>query len=348
MQILIVDDEIVIRKGITKLLSEMKHVDCTIDEAKNGAEALEMINNKQPDILITDIQMPIMNGLDLVEKVRSLYSHIEIIILTGFAEFEYVQKALRNNVTDYLLKPISKVKLDEVISKILVKDPAKWITEMDFTNIQKVQETANILVKSVVAENKEGLKQVLKEWREFCNEKGFSLNQLKRMMGQMQLFYQSEFFQVLNIPPIGFTCSLNQNAATIDALFDSWLKYLLEQIDHISDQRTPKYKKIVEDALVYISANFHNNDLNVKKIADHCGITSAYLSTIFRKVMYQPITQYIIHFRLEKAKQMLKEDFKTNINIISEECGFNDYPYFSKVFKKIVGVSPYEYREKTI
>lgn len=70
------------------------------------------------------------------------------------------------------------------------------------------------------------------------------------------------------------------------------------------------------------------------------------MSKMFREVMARPITQYLIEFRLEKAKEALASRADAKIAAVAEECGFNDYPYFSKVFKKHYGVSPLEYKEK--
>ena len=346
MRILVIDDEVVIRKGLIKLLGMITFNDLIIEEAKNGEEALQKMKMNKPDLLVTDIHMPVLNGLDFIDTVRETYSDIEIVILTGFAEFEYVQRALRNSVTDYLLKPISQQKLEEVISRILLKDPARWISKIDMNDVRKIKETAQNLAKSTIAENKIELEQTFKEWQEYCEKSGFSLHEIKRLMGQMQLFYQSEFYQTLNYYPSSFLSSINQQATTSNQLFDLWFKSLLEHMEFISEQKSPKNKRIVEEVVHYISENFHDPNLSIKKIADHCGVTTAYLSTIYRKVMKQPLTQYIIEYRLEQAKERLKADYKTKINLIAEECGFGDYPYFSKIFKKNIGISPLEYREK--
>lgn len=87
-------------------------------EASNGVEALELAEKVQPDIVMTDIKMPYMDGLELARQLRSLYPDIRIIILSGFDEFEYAKEAVHLNAVEYLLKPVDSAYLTSVFRKI--------------------------------------------------------------------------------------------------------------------------------------------------------------------------------------------------------------------------------------
>ena len=89
-----------------------------VGTAANGIQALELIRKEKTDILITDIRMPGLNGLELIEKVREISPDIKIMIISGYANFEYAQNALKQGVSDYLLKPINKDALNESLTKI--------------------------------------------------------------------------------------------------------------------------------------------------------------------------------------------------------------------------------------
>lgn len=116
--ILIVDDETAIKKGLAMLI-QRSFPNCVIDgTASDGAEAIEIIQQSPPDIVITDIKMPVCNGLELSRYLHENYPDIKIIMLTGFADFEYAQTAIKYRVSDYLLKPTSKDKLVAAITKI--------------------------------------------------------------------------------------------------------------------------------------------------------------------------------------------------------------------------------------
>ncbi len=104
-RILIVDDEKIEREGIRQLIRVHK-LDMETITAGNGEVALEIVRKQPIDIIITDIKMPFMDGLELSEKVREFNSNIEIIIYSAFNEFEYARRALRTNIANYLLKPI--------------------------------------------------------------------------------------------------------------------------------------------------------------------------------------------------------------------------------------------------
>ena len=117
MRILIVEDEVKIRTGMSKLISA--HTSHTIvGEAKNGKEGLELILRLHPDLVISDIRMPVMDGLEMLEAAGHEGVKCHFIILSGYSEFEYAQKALRYGVDDYLLKPLAAEDVTCVLEKI--------------------------------------------------------------------------------------------------------------------------------------------------------------------------------------------------------------------------------------
>lgn len=118
MKILIVDDEKMIRRGIVQILSSAFPCE-TFLEAHNGEVALSVFHDEHPDILITDIKMPVMDGLELMKKVRAEDSKISIIVATGFDDFSYAHTALQCGASAYILKPIEKLELIETVDQII-------------------------------------------------------------------------------------------------------------------------------------------------------------------------------------------------------------------------------------
>lgn len=110
IRIVIVEDEEIIRKGLVYSIEWMEHGCSIAGEASNGAAGLEMIRKLSPDVVITDIRMPVMDGLEMLAKARSEADFIGII-LTSYGEFEYAQRAIKLGVSDYILKPIDEDKL---------------------------------------------------------------------------------------------------------------------------------------------------------------------------------------------------------------------------------------------
>ena len=120
-KVLIVDDEIFVRKGLINLLdwSSLQFEIC--GEAENGVEALNLIKQLTPDLVIVDIRMPVLDGLELILQVNEQGEHQPVfIILSGYPDFSYAQQAFRYNVSDYILKPVNEQELASTLKRIAV------------------------------------------------------------------------------------------------------------------------------------------------------------------------------------------------------------------------------------
>ncbi len=117
-KVFLVDDEIVIREGIRNSFPWMGTDYQLVGEAPDGEIALPMIRDTKPDILITDIRMPFMDGLELCRVVRRQMPWIGIVILSGYDEFEYARQAIQLGVKEYMLKPITSEELRQVLDKV--------------------------------------------------------------------------------------------------------------------------------------------------------------------------------------------------------------------------------------
>ncbi|MGV8979551.1 response regulator transcription factor [Clostridium sp.] len=126
IKVLIVEDENLIRKGLINTIDWLS-MDCIIaGEAANGKEGLKAIIQIKPDLVITDIKMPLMSGLDMLQEACAICD-FEKIILTSYGEFPYAEKAIHLNVFDYVLKPIDEDKFKIIIKKVVKKIGEKKI-----------------------------------------------------------------------------------------------------------------------------------------------------------------------------------------------------------------------------
>ena len=116
--IMIVEDEELVRQGLTSLVNYEQFGMKVIDQAENGRIAWEKFQVQPADLLLTDINMPQLNGLDLAQLVREKAPSCHIIFLTGYDDFEFAQKAIRLGADDYLLKPFSKADIEEMLEKV--------------------------------------------------------------------------------------------------------------------------------------------------------------------------------------------------------------------------------------
>ena len=107
MKVFLVEDEYIVREGIKNNIDWEKNGYDFCGEASDGELAFPMISEKRPDIVITDIRMPFMDGIELSRMIKEEYPEIKIIILSGHEEFEYAKAAIQIGVEEYLLKPIN-------------------------------------------------------------------------------------------------------------------------------------------------------------------------------------------------------------------------------------------------
>jgi two-component system response regulator YesN len=141
--ILLVDDETMVRKVIKAKIPWEEYGFVISGEAENGLEALEIIQDQNPDVIITDIKMPYMDGLTLVNEMRKLYPEKLVIILSGYDEFTYAQKAIQLGVSYYILKPINKDNIIELLQKIKINLDKKI---QDATDRQKLKDLYNNMI----------------------------------------------------------------------------------------------------------------------------------------------------------------------------------------------------------
>lgn len=137
IKILIVDDEPFIRQGLKILINWEQYGYEIIGEAANGLEAIKQLEEKEIDLVIADIKMPEMNGIELIEFVHNnMLTEVKFIVLSGYYEFEYAKKAIKYNVKDYILKPIQK----EELIKVLVGFKDEYIKQEQQYTIQKIKD----------------------------------------------------------------------------------------------------------------------------------------------------------------------------------------------------------------
>ena len=116
--IILVDDEEEVRKSIIKQIDWESAGFKVVGDAENGEDALEKIEVLEPDVVLTDIRMPYMDGLTLAEKIRQRYPSMKVVIFSGYDDFEYAQKAIKLNVTEYILKPVNVEELTSILKRI--------------------------------------------------------------------------------------------------------------------------------------------------------------------------------------------------------------------------------------
>ncbi|MDC7225944.1 MAG: response regulator [Spirochaetales bacterium] len=185
MKLIIADDEHRVCQLIANILPWEKYGIEIAGTAYNALEAYSLIKELKPDIVITDIRMPGYDGITLIEKSRDIDPDVSFIIVSGYRDFEYAQRALKFGAEDYLLKPVSKDELEQIILKVIEKKEAKKEKHEQENNLQReLIQTREILKKKLASE---------------IADKGFRIDpaDLPLFGDRYSVFFNNHHFQVI-------------------------------------------------------------------------------------------------------------------------------------------------------
>ena len=152
-KVVIIDDEPIIVEGISRMIKWDQFNCKIIATANDGTEGAQLIRRHQPDIIITDISMPDLDGLSMIAGLKSEFPDMEISILTGYRKFEYAQRAIRLGITRFLLKPSNMEELEEAITVMIGNLSAKGIQSIEAkedANEPMDNEASNFIVKNAI------------------------------------------------------------------------------------------------------------------------------------------------------------------------------------------------------
>lgn len=133
--VLIVEDEKMIRKGISAIVSRSTVSVEQILECRNGLEALSILEQQKVDVIFTDIRMPKMDGLEFVHQVKQKQYDVDIVVISGYDDFNYAVEMLKHGVYDYLLKPVKREKIEEILVLLEEKQKKKQVEKIEKTNM---------------------------------------------------------------------------------------------------------------------------------------------------------------------------------------------------------------------
>ena len=237
INVYIADDEVWITLGLKKLLEKLDMDIYVVGTANNGLTAKEEIAMFKPDVVFTDIRMPGLSGLELLQVIPEVSPDTKVVIISGYAEFSYAKEAVQHHAYDYLLKPIKEEDLARVMS-------------------------------SFVGEGSE--------------EEG-------------------------------------------------------------DDGGAPGFDRLIDNVISEIREHYME-DISLTSLASKYNVSMGRLSEMIKEHLKVNFSDYIASLRIQRAKELLRDE-SLSIQEIAEIVGYNDYFYFTKVFKKVEGISPSKYRK---
>ncbi|QQZ61179.1 response regulator [Paenibacillus sonchi] len=371
IKVLIVDDDNLVRKGLMSMLPWKEYSMEVVGEAKNGEKALEFLAEHKVDLLLTDLAMPVMSGMEFMRIVRKQYPHISIVVLTLHQDFEYIQDCLRLGAIDYIAKvELETDSYDEVMGRIrgrILEEKTKIAAP---AVSDEVQQTSYSFYEAIPSENLDDPshdklllsspfnEDVLAELK----KAGLSLGWVHRV---------SEFDRFLEdlknaaLPPARLTALLNsllpgwnriyasvtRQYIELPETFGAWFeveKWLYKARESLAAAiGKPQYSEEVKECIARAVQAMHEelaDPVIASELAKRVNMSRSYFSQCFKDMIGMTFNEYLRSIRMDKAKEYLQYTQK-NIQWISEHTGYNDQKYFSRVFYEKTGMLPSEYRQ---
>ena len=265
-KVLLADDEQIERMALARRLLKRFGESLVILQAVDGTEAIKLCSQERCQIVIMDISMPEMNGVEAAEQIRRLDEGCEIIFLTAYDEFSYAKRAIAIHALDYLLKPCEEEELTSV---------------------------------------------------------------MEEAMRRIQRRRQFE--------------ELNRNSECLEEESRQEEVYGEEFKDEADMEEPDRLGQAAEKIRRYIQKNYMR-DISMQDAARMMNYSDAYFCKLFKQCFDQNFTAYLTAFRIHEARRLLREK-NVSVREVSMLVGYYDANYFDKVFKRITGMNPSEYRD---
>lgn len=350
MKLVIADDEVLVRKGIRMSIEWAELGIDEVFEATDGEQAFNIICENPIDILITDIRMPKMDGVELLNRISVTSPNTVSIVLSCVNDIECVREVLQfNKALDYIPKlTMTTDELKSVVRRAMkfVKGPYEGKNkaeklplffhsdmELDLRRIMEYgteDEIISLLDNICNASGILGTRwKESGEWDEIVGvfasvEKRYEIYEKEYLLEQKQKFVQE--------------------AGNIEK-FQAMLTNLALQVKgKIEEKKRRSYDTGIRAAIEYMEENYNSN-LKLGDVAVVAGMSESYFSRYFKKMMGKGFSEYLNNIRIEKAKKLLKGK-RVTIQEVAEKVGFTNSAYFTQIFKGITGMLPKAYQNQ--
>lgn len=322
----------------------------------NGKEALHQLETTIFDLIITDIKMPIISGLELLELIRERGYQLPVILASTYSEFEYAQQGLRLGATDYILKPVYETTLEPILNRIKEHlDRQSLLLERESITSSKIEEALSLYAPledtKQLTELFMTLSPHLNSQLELCYHKAIDLFGLgstkmilflEHIINKLWTGLYEQFNWLKIIEPVPPKLSLNQ-------LSPLELELNFYEIIFSMQQLITKYHLSHQNSVVHLTYSYLAENLpalpSMQDVADVLGLNKDYFGKLFKQQTGIYFNDYIHKLKIEYAKTLL---LTSNYKIyeISDLLGYSSTDYFCKLFKNYTGMTPIHYKKQ--
>lgn len=361
--LLIADDEADERALIRFLLKDFKDI-FYILEASNGRDALELLTDSHVDVILSDVQMPFLNGIELVSQIKEKNPDIEVLFFSGYDDFPYVKAALSLKAVNYILKPVDPDEFHKLLTEIVNHLDSHKIEfakseqyiETHFHDIvheirngtadhTSIDATTNLLLHNIETAIKTKQPEQLSLQVHSLLDKYTDIPNLSHIY--IRHVCTTLLKMLLGVLPTQSDEDLQNVAKEVYSFrhFSDIIKmieYYLSLVTDIFKQEQNASNYAIYQVEQYIRMHY-SEDLTLNTLADLVYLNPNYLSNVFVQVTGCTLNKYIKQIRMEKAQELL---LNTNMKVtdISQAIGYPNTSYFCKSFQKLFGTTPEQFR----
>lgn len=344
LKVLLVDDSYRAVEGLVRHIPWDETGCVCAGTAANGRDALELARKLLPNVVITDVRMPIMDGVELCSHLHEEFPGTALIVLSAYDDFEYAKQLIPLGVRNYFLKPMDDAKIREL---------AQMLSQISQTRRADARGVSNMLALSwegklserLKAQDAEGLGQILEEIRDHQEHLSF---QAAMDLSSRLIHFLYSFIHRLGLPDSVMQNTLDQSLYQLQTAVsrETAAAFVREEylsfLTAMSAGNGNDYSRLAESLKAYIQKNYADPALSTGSLAKKFRISQSYLCHIFKESENSNINAYLTGVRIEKADELLRTDM--SILEIATRVGYTDPHYFTKVYKKVKGISPSEMR----
>lgn len=332
---IVVDDESIIRNGISSFINSCDAGFEVVGTFPDGKDAIDFLHDNEVELIITDIKMVNVSGIELAQYIYENIPSAKVILLSGYAEFEYAKAAITYNVKEYITKPTNFSDLKNTLLKL--RDE---ITEDKKCNINEFFDNIKQLYAAVLACNHDKAHTVFKflldshtHSNEYLGQYAFNIFQtiIDHLYANLKIQLAPDTLDYKQLPSI---TDYNEINTLSDRLLDSIIKQF-----ETKDKKTDDI--VISKLIQFINENFSEN-ISLQDAADKVFFAPAYCSRFFKEHTGENFSDYLLKVRMRHAAKLLRENKK--ITDISKECGYRSFGYFTRVFKEYYKCTPSEYK----
>lgn len=363
LQVMIVDDMEIVRREMKRFKLWGDETGFVIAaEARNGHEALEKLHAAPVDLVLTDIRMPKIDGIELLKKITEEKLCPCVVLLSDYSEFSYARQGLVLGAFDYMVKPMTEEELERLLHRVREfildkRNEQNRIRQLEQKLGERVaaffpQPEVNRVVEAMAAGEAKAAEYAAHMAdivyasldRDLIKSQSLLNSIMHEMAGRIQENYGwlNRFISVKEMEAVDFStyddfCSARESfVAAVQRITE-----LLGKLLYCVRENGTVYK-----VCSYVAENI-DGEISLKTVSDRLFMNKSYLSEVFKSKTGISFIEYLTIVKMERAKKLIGEERLKNYEV-AELLGFKDIEYFSRLFKKHAGASPTEYRQRSM